>query len=153
MPGRLSTNSPRACGRRRRERLSLREREARGILLADVEAIEEGGLAGRSLVTYARPGGRELGGSEIGVGSIVRVLPKREAADDAPSGIVARRQRALGRKDRVRIVDPCSGLSGVDRVAFAVSEGFDIPHRRLAKKAAVLSAELAHALSPQWTCE
>src|SRR5205814_1312824 len=77
-----------------RSRLSLREREARGILLADVEAVEEGGLAGRSLVTYARPGGRELGGSQIGVGSIVRVLPKRDAADDAPSGIVARRQRA-----------------------------------------------------------
>ena len=77
-----------------RKRLSLKEREARGILLADVEAVEEGGLAGRSLVTYARPGGRELGGSEIGVGSIVRVLPKRDAADDAPSGIVARRTRA-----------------------------------------------------------
>lgn len=80
-----------------RARLSLREREARGLVLADVEAVEEGGLAGRSLVTYARPGGRELGGSEIGVGSMVRVLPKREAArgsTDAPSGIVARRQRA-----------------------------------------------------------
>ena len=64
-----------------RERLSLREREARGILLADVEAIEEGGLAGRSLVTYARPGGRELGGSEIGAGSIVRVVQRREQPD------------------------------------------------------------------------
>ena len=106
-----------------RARLSLREREARGLVLADVEAVEEGGLAGRSLVTYARPGGRELGGSEIGVGSIVNVLPKREAArggpaasaaegrgpargrnsragapevpsKDVPSGVVARRQRA-----------------------------------------------------------
>src|SRR5205085_4054882 len=35
-------------------RFSLREREARGLALADVEAVEEGGLAGRSLVTYAR---------------------------------------------------------------------------------------------------
>ena len=87
-----------------RARLTLAQREARGFVLVDVEAIEEGGLAGRSLVTYARPGGRELGGSEIGVGSIVRVLPKRhaesggrrdaEAEDDAPSGLVARRQRA-----------------------------------------------------------
>jgi predicted DNA helicase len=80
-----------------RARLSLSQREARGLVLADVEAVEEGGLAGRSLVTYARPGGRELGGSEIGVGSIVRVLPKRESqapSREDPSGIVARRQRA-----------------------------------------------------------
>ena len=77
-----------------RARLSLAQREARGFVLVDVEAVEEGGLAGRALVTYARPGGRELGGAEIGVGSIVRVLPKREQADDAPSGLVARRQRA-----------------------------------------------------------
>ena len=77
-----------------RARLTLAEREARGLVLADVEAVEEGGLAGRALVTYARPGGRELGGAEIGVGSIVRVLPRREQADDAPSGLVARRQRA-----------------------------------------------------------
>src|SRR5258708_2019040 len=77
-----------------RKRLTLAEREARGLVLADVEAVEEGGLAGRSLVTYARPAGRELGGSEIGAGSMVRVLPKRETPDDAPSGIVARSQRA-----------------------------------------------------------
>ena len=77
-----------------RARLSLAERDARGLALADVEAVEEGGLAGRSLVTYARPGGRELGGSQIGVGSPVRVLPKRAEADDAPAGIVARRQRS-----------------------------------------------------------
>ncbi len=77
-----------------RNRLSLGEREARGLVLTGVEAVEQGGLAGRSLVTYARPGGSELGGSLIGVGSIVRVLPKRETSDDAPSGIVARRQRA-----------------------------------------------------------
>ena len=80
-----------------RARLTLSQREARGLLLSDVEAVEEGGLAGRSLVTYARPGGRELGGSEIGVGSIVRVLPKRESqapSREDPSGIVARRQRA-----------------------------------------------------------
>ncbi|HEX9578240.1 MAG TPA: AAA family ATPase, partial [Myxococcales bacterium] len=38
-----------------RERLSLAEREARGIALADVEAVPEpeGGLLGRALVTYA----------------------------------------------------------------------------------------------------
>ncbi|MCA1827878.1 MAG: AAA family ATPase [Myxococcales bacterium] len=77
-----------------RSRLSVAQREARGILLADVEAVEEGGLAGRSLVTYARPGGRELGGSEIGVGSIITIVAKKERAFESPSGIVARRQRA-----------------------------------------------------------
>ena len=85
-----------------RARQTLLQREARGFVLVDVEAVEEGGLAGRSLLTYARPGGRELGGSEIGVGSIVRVLPRRQGSgraaqdrdDDAPSGLVARRQRA-----------------------------------------------------------
>lgn len=77
-----------------RSRLSVAQREARGIALADVEAVEEGGLAGRSLVTYARPAGRELGGSEIGVGSIITVVPKKERAFESPSGIVARRQRA-----------------------------------------------------------
>ncbi len=77
-----------------RARLSLAERDARGLALADVEAVDEGGLAGRSLVTYARPGRGELGGSQIGVGSPVRVVPKRAEADDAPAGIVARRQRS-----------------------------------------------------------
>ncbi|MGZ6143188.1 MAG: AAA domain-containing protein [Myxococcales bacterium] len=77
-----------------RSRLSVAQREARGIALADVEAIEEGGLAGRSLVTYGRPGGRELGGSGIGVGSIITVVPKKEHAFEPVSGIVARRQRS-----------------------------------------------------------
>jgi hypothetical protein len=79
-----------------RERLSLAEREARGIALADVEAVEEGALAGRALVTYARPGlSRELGGAQIGVGSLVRVGLRREALlEHAPMGLVARRQRA-----------------------------------------------------------
>src|SRR5438067_34670 len=77
-----------------RSRLSPAQRAARGILLLGVEAVEEGGLAGRSLVTYARPDGRELGGSEIGVGSIVTVVPKKEHAFESPAGIVARRQWA-----------------------------------------------------------
>jgi superfamily I DNA and/or RNA helicase len=76
------------------ERLSLREREARGIVVVDVEAVDEAGLSGRALVTYARADGRELGGSQIGVGAILKVTQKREARDDAPTGIVARRQRA-----------------------------------------------------------
>ncbi|HZX94297.1 MAG TPA: AAA domain-containing protein [Myxococcales bacterium] len=85
----------RAAEKERFARLPLVDRIRKGLALSDVEAVEEGGLAGRSLVTFARPGGRELGGQELGAGAIVRVLPKREAPPhDAPSGIVARRQRS-----------------------------------------------------------
>jgi hypothetical protein len=77
-------------------RLSLQERDARGLAIAQVEPVEEGALSGRDLVTYARPGGAELGGAQIGSGSVVRVVPRRpgEQAPDAPSGVVARRNRA-----------------------------------------------------------
>jgi superfamily I DNA and/or RNA helicase len=62
-----------------------------------VEAQEESGLAGRALVTYARPG-RPLPGSRIGVGALVRVELRRERREDAPTGVVARRSR-----DRVAV--------------------------------------------------
>jgi ATP-dependent RNA/DNA helicase IGHMBP2 len=75
-------------------RLSLREREARGIAISEVEAVDESGLSGRALVTYARADGQEIGGAKIGTGALLRVTQKREVRDDAPSGIVARRQRA-----------------------------------------------------------
>ncbi|HTN52082.1 MAG TPA: AAA domain-containing protein [Anaeromyxobacter sp.] len=75
-----------------RGRLTLAEREARGLALADVEAVEEGGLAGRALVAYERPS-RPLGGGRIGVGSLVSVTLRREAPPDPPRGVVARRTR------------------------------------------------------------
>jgi ATP-dependent RNA/DNA helicase IGHMBP2 len=75
-------------------RLSLRERAARGIAVVDVEAVDESGLSGRALVTYARADGQEIGGAKIGTGALLRVTQKREPREDAPSGIVARRQRA-----------------------------------------------------------
>ncbi len=75
-----------------RGRLSLAEREARGLALPDVEAAEEGALAGRALVTYTR-GGQPLGAGRIGVGSLVVVTLRREARADSPSGVVARRTR------------------------------------------------------------
>jgi ATP-dependent RNA/DNA helicase IGHMBP2 len=77
-----------------RSRLTLAEREARGIALADVEAIEEEGLAGRALVSYGNPRGGPIGGARVGVGSLVRVRLRREERDDAPAGVVARRTRA-----------------------------------------------------------
>ncbi len=77
-----------------RSKLSLAERAARGFVALDVEAVEEGGLAGRSLVTFARTDGAEVGGSQIGVGSIVRVMLRRDQREDSPTGVVARRTRA-----------------------------------------------------------
>jgi ATP-dependent RNA/DNA helicase IGHMBP2 len=78
-------------------RLTLAEREARGLALAGVEALDETVLAGRSLVAYGRPG-RPLGASRIGVGARVRVELRGERRDDVPSGLVARRSR-----DRVAV--------------------------------------------------
>jgi Cdc6-like AAA superfamily ATPase len=76
-----------------RSRLSLSEREARGLALADVEAIDEGALAGRSLVTFGRRPARPLGGAQLGMGALVTVSLRRDPPADAPSGVVARRNR------------------------------------------------------------
>jgi superfamily I DNA and/or RNA helicase len=75
-----------------RARLSLAEREARGLALSDVEAVEEGSLAGRALVSFERRG-RPLEGARLGVGALVTVRLRREPRDDEPSGVVARRSR------------------------------------------------------------
>jgi len=77
-----------------RGRLTLAEREARGLAIADAEPVEEGALAGRALVHYGRAGGRPLGASRIGVGSPVSVSLRREPRPDAPCGVVARRTRS-----------------------------------------------------------
>ena len=74
-------------------KLSLAQREARGFAAVDVEAIDESGLAGRSLVTYARADGGEVQASQIGVGSLVRLTLRRGTPEDAPLGVVARRMR------------------------------------------------------------
>jgi len=74
-------------------RLSLGERAARGMAAVDLQAAEEEGLAGRALVTFVPAPGRDPGGAQIGVGSPVRVVQRREVPEDAPTGIVARRTR------------------------------------------------------------
>src|SRR5207248_4923284 len=88
----------RAADRQRFEeaaaKLSLRERAGRGFAVAEAGPVEEGGLSGRALVAYGAPSGREIGGAQIGVGSLVRVVPRRGAAEDSFSGVVARRTRA-----------------------------------------------------------
>ncbi len=78
-----------------RGRLTLREREARGLAVAGVEALEESGLAGRALVSFGHPGGEPLAGARLGAGSLVRVAPRRgPPPDEPPRGVVARRTRA-----------------------------------------------------------
>jgi ATP-dependent RNA/DNA helicase IGHMBP2 len=74
-------------------KLSLSERAARGLAAVDLQAVEEEGLAGRALVTFAPAPGRDPGGAQVGAGSPVRVVQRREVPEDAPSGIVARRVR------------------------------------------------------------
>jgi ATP-dependent RNA/DNA helicase IGHMBP2 len=76
-------------------RLSLAQRDARGLAIAQAEAVEKGVLSGRSLVAYERPGGAALEGARITAGSMVRVAPRRSVAqaEEAPSGVVARRTR------------------------------------------------------------
>jgi hypothetical protein len=75
-----------------RARLDLEEREARGLALAGVEAVEEGALAGRALVAYER-GGKPLPGGRLSIGALVTVTLRRERRDDEPTGVVARRTR------------------------------------------------------------
>ncbi|HVP68802.1 MAG TPA: AAA domain-containing protein [Anaeromyxobacteraceae bacterium] len=95
-------------------RLSLAERDARGIAAADVEAVDEGGLAGRSLVTYASATGGPLGAARIGVGSLVQVGLRRERPEDAPTGVVARRSRS---RISVAFEEPPPGWATSGRVA------------------------------------
>jgi ATP-dependent RNA/DNA helicase IGHMBP2 len=118
----------RAAEKDRFARLSLAERAARGQALLDVEAVEEGGLAGRSLVTYARPGRKELGGAEMGVGGVVRILPRRDPADDAPTGLIARRSR-----DRLAVAfdDPPPDWATEGRIAIELLPSA-ATHQRLA---------------------
>lgn len=75
-----------------RARLTLQEREARGLAIAGVEAVEEGSLAGRALVAYERRG-RPIDGARIGIGALVTVRLRQSPRDDEPSGVVARRTR------------------------------------------------------------
>ena len=56
-----------------RATLSLAERDARGTAFSQLEPVDRGALSGRTLVTYARPGGGELGGARIGGGAPVRL--------------------------------------------------------------------------------
>lgn len=82
-----------------RGKLTLREREARGLAASDVQAVDESGMAGRALVTFSSADTRPLGGARIGVGSLVRVTSRKMTSRDIadapfPVGVVARRSRS-----------------------------------------------------------
>ncbi len=73
--------------------LPLPELEARGLVLLDVESIEEAtGLGGRTLVTFARDDQRRLT-SKLNAGDLVTVSPRKAPIDGPPSGVVTRFQR------------------------------------------------------------
>lgn len=74
-------------------KLTLAERDARGLAVTDAEAVDESGLGGRALVTYERAGKKELGASRMGAGSLVLVTRRRDRPEDAPTAVVARRTR------------------------------------------------------------
>lgn len=73
--------------------LPLAELEARGIVVLDVESVEERiGLGGRTLVTFAREDKRWLR-SKLHTGDVVTVSPRKAPVDAPPSGIVTRATR------------------------------------------------------------
>jgi superfamily I DNA and/or RNA helicase len=73
-----------------RAALPLKELESRGLVVLDVESIEETvGLGGRSLVTFARDDKRPLR-SKLHVGDLVSVAPRKAPIEQPPTGAVTR---------------------------------------------------------------
>lgn len=71
-----------------RQTLPLRELEARGLVVLDVEVTEESvGLGGRTLLTMAHESKRRLS-TALGPGDWVSVSPRRAEVEDPPRGIV-----------------------------------------------------------------
>ncbi len=74
-----------------RQSLPLSELEARGIVVLDLEAVEEDvGLGGRFLVTFER-GDRRVLSARLSPGELVELRPRKaDWEPSAPSGIVSR---------------------------------------------------------------
>lgn len=73
--------------------LPLPELEARGLVVLDVESVEESiGLGGRTLVTFQRDDKRALR-SKLHVGDLVTVSPRKAPIDRPPSGVITRATR------------------------------------------------------------
>lgn len=73
--------------------LPLKELEARGLVVLDVESVEESiGLGGRALVTFARDDKRALR-SRLHAGDLVSVSPRKAEVERPPTGVVTRATR------------------------------------------------------------
>lgn len=76
-----------------RKELTLNELEAKGLVVLDVEAIDEQrGLGGRHLVTVARKDKRPLA-ARLSPGDMVTVAPRRAEIDAPPRALVSRATR------------------------------------------------------------
>ncbi len=73
-----------------REKLTLAEREARGLAATDLEATEDGmGLGGRVLVTLSRPGASRLN-TLFHPGDLVEARPRRADVSEPARAVVSR---------------------------------------------------------------
>ena len=80
--------------------LTLQQRDARGTAIAQLELIDEGALSGRYLLTFARPGGLELGASRMGSGSLGRLRPRLPGCRGRRRGWSGPRSARLGSRRR-----------------------------------------------------
>lgn len=86
----LERNEERARLETQRKELSLQERQARGLTLLDVEAIEEDfGLGGRVLVTLERPDRSALP-VRLWPGDLVEVRPRKADVEHPGRAVVSR---------------------------------------------------------------
>lgn len=89
----LERDAQRARWEALRAQLTPAEQIARGMALADLEAVDESwGLGGRLLVTLERPDRSDLD-SPVDVGAPVAVRPRRGDTDESVSAVIARRTR------------------------------------------------------------
>lgn len=86
----LERREQRARYAEQRQTLPLAELEARGLLLLDLEAIEEDvGLGGRFIVTFERPDRQPLA-TRFSPGDLVEIRPRKSELDSPAKGIVSR---------------------------------------------------------------
>ncbi len=86
----LERREQRARLEEQRRTLPLDELESRGLVLLDLEAVEEDvGLGGRFLITLERADRRPLP-TRFSPGDLVELRPRKAEVDRPPSGIVAR---------------------------------------------------------------
>ena len=86
----LEQQAERARFAEAREKLSLQERQARGMSLLDLELTEESaGLGGRILLGFARSDKQALP-FRVGPGDLVEVWPRRQEVTQPARAVVSR---------------------------------------------------------------